>query len=557
MPMEKSKKSKWATPAVIFRGLDIFVPQRLLQDRQNAEDGGQHENKKLALLATGVNTRRNTTREVLQIQVQAFLDHRTLAEVDRDERAAEKARKTGGSAAAGVQKAAEGRSLLTHGCTDLGVPPFSTSGPRLVDLERAIMETIHGPPQSGNRLDMPPGNNPTPYRWVLKNPPKRTDQEEQDEHEFMYEGMGVKITFLPTDQGCPKWADPRVKLMPEEEAAVKDLDALLAPRVLVDPSMDPLSPEQDLALWGEVMANRPWLARQRRLAAQRMLVRKLAAKLPEHIHEEGLHGLWELMNTKEQALELELPVYEAISRVLHQSEDPANVSLAAILVWTLAKAAETREQIVRHKGVEGILRCLELGLALAGPPRSGESRHVAALSLTERQAARDRLIASGTGALAVLVCDKAARRALLLHDSRFECLTSVLYLNVTDLVRHDSDHLRALTSITPSEESAQKKKGAAAKSFDEPMKEAISRRIVSKRRSSAVGGIQVPAQLASGWEVFPEEKEEEAAMAAAADAGAAEAGADAKGDDDEGGSAGGAEGEDSAKGEAVGAMGGG
>lgn len=45
MPMEKSKKSKWATPAVIFRGLDIFVPQRLLQDRQNAEDGGTYSHR--------------------------------------------------------------------------------------------------------------------------------------------------------------------------------------------------------------------------------------------------------------------------------------------------------------------------------------------------------------------------------------------------------------------------------------------------------------------------------------------------------------------------------
>eukprot|EP00232_Nephroselmis_pyriformis_P027991 CAMPEP_0182853502 /NCGR_PEP_ID=MMETSP0034_2-20130328/737_1 /TAXON_ID=156128 /ORGANISM="Nephroselmis pyriformis, Strain CCMP717" /LENGTH=448 /DNA_ID=CAMNT_0024984277 /DNA_START=235 /DNA_END=1578 /DNA_ORIENTATION=- len=323
----------------------------------------------------------------------------------------------------------------TTGCMDVNLPPIILGDLDLEAFEDKLITAVVGPPEKGNRVLMPPGDNATIYRWRLRENYPDTAVGEV----WTYDGVGLRVWWLPPDCGCPFWAEPEpgVKLSSDDKRWIEEFKSRLNPQLFLDPVKTPLDPLRDRILWDELTADRPWGQRHRRVKAQRFLSQKLGEGAPAHIEIEGLRGLWELATSKEHRLDFEPEAFQAVSRVLCESSDHYNLSIAAIIIWTMAVQASTRLKSVESGCMKGLLRCINMGLALAKPPNPKKKEHpgVAKLDAVGRQELRDRMIVSGLGAMAILAVDKKARHDLLREEHQLSTLVAVMGLKVNDMKR--------------------------------------------------------------------------------------------------------------------------
>eukprot|EP00232_Nephroselmis_pyriformis_P007721 CAMPEP_0182883980 /NCGR_PEP_ID=MMETSP0034_2-20130328/18707_1 /TAXON_ID=156128 /ORGANISM="Nephroselmis pyriformis, Strain CCMP717" /LENGTH=557 /DNA_ID=CAMNT_0025017143 /DNA_START=92 /DNA_END=1761 /DNA_ORIENTATION=- len=313
-------------------------------------------------------------------------------------------------------------ATMHEGLEEVYVPPMSGvfPTPNAAMFERLLIKVVYGEPRDGHRVGVPPGLNDTLYRWVLK----QNHSPDNLEVTWTYNGVGVKVTWIPGDFACPSWAEPPAGWEPnnDEAAWLRAWGKQMLPRLILDPTVDPRDPFREDDLWTQIITGRPWGPVEIRGHAQRVCVHKLEQAAPDHVQLEGLRGLWELCATKEYREEVTEPAYEAVARVARESLSNENVVIASIIMWMLSAAASSRARVLAAGGVVGLYRCIAMGLALSLQAPSAE-----------RQNLRDRHIVCGLGALCVLSVDKRARHDMLKEEPDFATIFRVLNLHVTDM----------------------------------------------------------------------------------------------------------------------------
>mmetsp|Transcript_38003 Transcript_38003/g.119955 ORF Transcript_38003/g.119955 Transcript_38003/m.119955 type:complete len:232 (-) Transcript_38003:2896-3591(-) len=153
----------------------------------------------------------------------------------------------------------------------------------LGQLEDMLLPLVFGPPESGARVDMTPGENATRYRFRLADACANGWEDAGPKTFGAFEGQGLRITYLPGDAGCPHWNVPAVVPL-EHLGWLTAFAKKSAPRVLVDPVVDPLDPLYDHGLWKEALLGRPFPLEARRARAQHVLVEKIGEGAPDYIH---------------------------------------------------------------------------------------------------------------------------------------------------------------------------------------------------------------------------------------------------------------------------------
>eukprot|EP00899_Mesostigma_viride_P012886 jgi/Mesvir1/21599/Mv04029-RA.1 len=160
--------------------------------------------------------------------------------------------------------------------------------------------------------------------------------------------------------------------------------------------------------WRDAIADQPWDDDQWRMYSGKFLKHKMQATSLD-LHEEGVHGLWELSVNKEHHRNFSRDMLEELVKALH-STTFSIVIPAMAAVWSLAPSASMRGLLTDLGAVEGLLVSAKLSFGRLTDESSRETSSRRSNHLTRE--IRDRVQVYSLGALGVLLIDPQCRAKL-------------------------------------------------------------------------------------------------------------------------------------------------